>query len=51
MKSAAIILCMEIAGAILVSIGAGLYSIPAGVILAGIFMLGFAIAFERSRAQ
>ena len=51
MKSAAIILVMEIAGAILVSIGAGLIYPAAGLIAAGVFLIGFSIAIERSRAQ
>jgi hypothetical protein len=51
MKSAAMILAMEILGAAAVSVGAGLIFPPAGVIAAGIFLLVFAIAVERSRAQ
>jgi hypothetical protein len=51
MKSAVMILAMEILGAAAVSIGAGLVFPPAGIISAGIFLLVFAIAVERSRAQ
>lgn len=49
-KSAGIILVMEFAGATLVTIGVGAFSLPAGTIVAGAFLLLFAIAVERSRA-
>ena len=51
MKTGAIILAMETLGAAAVSVGAGLISPPAGIIVAGMFLLVFAIAVERSRAQ
>ena len=50
MNRAAIILAMEVIGATAVSVGAGLIFPPAGIIAAGIFLLVFAIAVERSRA-
>jgi hypothetical protein len=50
MNRAAIILAMEVIGAAAVSVGAGLIFPPAGIIAAGIFLLVFAIAVERSRA-
>ncbi len=51
MNSAALILAMELLGAAAVSGGAGLIFPPAGIIAAGVFLLVFAIAVERSRAQ
>ena len=51
MRSAAIILVVEVLGAVLVSVGAGMIFAPAGIITAGVFLLAFAIAVERSRAQ
>ena len=50
-KSAAIILVVESFAAILISVGIGLLLVPAGIIAAGVFLLVFAIAYERSRAQ
>lgn len=50
MNRAAIILLMEVAGAMMVSAGAGLVFVPAGIIAAGAFLLAFAIAAERSSA-
>ena len=50
MNRAAIILAMEVIGAAAVSVGAGLIFPPAGIIAAGMFLLVFAIAVERSRA-
>jgi hypothetical protein len=50
MNRAAIILVTELLGAGTVSVGAGLIFVPAGIIVAGIFLLVFAFAFERSRA-
>ena len=50
MNRAAIILAMEVIGAAAVSVGAGLIFPPAGIIAAGVFLLVFAIAVERSRA-
>jgi hypothetical protein len=42
---------MELVGAVLVSVGAGLVFAPAGIVAAGAFLLVFAIAVERSRAK
>ena len=50
MNRAAFKLAMEVIGAAAVSVGAGLIFPPAGIIAAGIFLLVFAIAVERSRA-
>jgi len=50
-KSAAIILVVESFAAILISVGIGLMLVPAGIIAAGVFLLVFGIAYERSRAQ
>ena len=50
-KTAGIILVMEVAGAMLVTAGVGMMFIPAGLIALGIFLLVFAVAIERSRAQ
>jgi|DEB0MinimDraft_3_1074331.scaffolds.fasta_scaffold60928_2 uncharacterized membrane protein len=50
MNRAAIILVLEVAGAVLVSAGAGLIFVPAGIVAAGVFLLAFAIAAERSSA-
>ena len=50
-KSAAIILVVELVAAILISIGIGLLLVPAGIIAAGVFLLVFGIAYERSSAQ
>jgi uncharacterized membrane protein len=50
-KSAAIILVVESFAAILISVGIGLLLVPAGIIAAGVFLLVFGIAYERSRAQ
>jgi hypothetical protein len=44
------ILLMELIGASLISVGAGMIFAPAGIIAAGGFILTFAIALERSRA-
>ena len=49
-KSAAIIVVMEVAGAALVTAGIGLVSLPAAIVAAGVFLLVFAFAIERSRA-
>lgn len=49
-KTTGIILLMEVAGAMLVTVGVGSIFIPAGLIVAGIFLLVFAVAIERSRA-
>jgi uncharacterized membrane protein len=50
-KSAAIILVVELVAAILISVGIGLLLMPAGIIAAGVFLLVFGIAYERSSAQ
>ena len=50
-KSAAIILLVELVAAILISVGIGLLLMPAGIIAAGVFLLVFGIAYERSSAQ
>lgn len=50
-KSAAIILVVELIAAILISVGIGLLLVPAGIIAAGVFLLVFGIAYERSSAQ
>lgn len=42
---------MEVAGAMLVTAGVGSVFVPAGLIVAGMFLLVFAVAIERSRAQ
>lgn len=51
MKVPGIILLMEILGVVLISVGAALIFVPAGIITAGISLMIFAIAIERSRAQ
>ena len=38
-------------GAAMISVGAGIVFVPAGIIVAGAFLLTFAIALERSRAN
>lgn len=50
-KTAAIILLVELVAAILISVGIGLLLMPAGIIAAGVFLLVFGIAYERSSAQ
>ena len=50
-KSAAIILVVELVAAILISVGIGLLLMPAGIIAAGVFLLVFGIAYERTSAQ
>jgi uncharacterized membrane protein len=42
---------VESFAAILISVGIGLLLVPAGIIAAGVFLLVFGIAYERSRAQ
>jgi hypothetical protein len=49
-KWAAIILVLELIGAVLISAGAALIFPPAGIIAFGVFVLVFAIAAERSNA-
>jgi hypothetical protein len=49
-KSAAIILVIELIGALMISGGAALIFPPAGIIAFGVFILVFAIAAERSSA-
>ena len=50
-KTAAIILVVELVAAVLISVGIGLLLMPAGIISAGVFLLVFGIAYERSSAQ
>ena len=50
MNRAGIILLMEVAGVVFVSLGAGMVFAPAGIITAGVFLLLFAFAIERSSA-
>ena len=50
-KTAAIILVVELVAAVLISVGIGLLLVPAGIIAAGVFLLVFGIAYERSSAQ
>ncbi len=50
-KTAAIILVVELVAAVLISVGIGLLLMPAGIIAAGVFLLVFGIAYERSSAQ
>ena len=50
-KSAAIILVVELVAAVLISVGIGILLMPAGIIAAGVFLLVFGIAYERSSAQ
>ena len=50
-KTAAIILLVELVAAVLISVGIGLLLMPAGIISAGVFLLVFGIAYERSSAQ
>lgn len=50
-KTAAIILVVELVAAVLISVGIGLLLMPAGIIAAGVFLLVFGIALERSSAQ
>ena len=49
-KTAAIILVVELVAAVLISVGIGLLLMPAGIIAAGVFLLVFGIALERSSA-
>jgi uncharacterized membrane protein len=48
MRSRAAIICLQVLGAIIVSAGVGLVFVPAGIILAGAFMIAFAVAIERN---
>ena len=50
-KTAAIILLVELVAAVLISVGIGILLMPAGIIAAGVFLLVFGIAYERSSAQ
>ena len=50
-KTAAIILLVELVAAVLISVGIGILLVPAGIIAAGVFLLVFGIAYERSSAQ
>ena len=44
----AAIILVQVLGAIIVSAGVGLVFVPAGIILAGAFMIAFAVAIERN---
>ncbi len=44
----AVIICLQLLGAIIVSAGVGMVFVPAGIILAGAFMIAFAVAIERN---
>ena len=44
----AAIICLQVLGAIIVSAGVGIVFMPAGIILAGAFMIAFAVAIERN---
>ena len=44
----AAIICLQVLGAIIISTGVGLVFVPAGIILAGAFMIAFAVAIERN---
>ncbi len=44
----AAIICLQVLGAIIVSAGVGLVFLPAGIILAGAFMIAFAVGIERN---
>jgi hypothetical protein len=44
----AAIICLQVLGAVIISAGVGLVFVPAGIILAGAFMIAFAVAIERN---
>ena len=44
----AAIICLQVFGAIIISTGVGIVFMPAGIILAGAFMIAFAVAIERN---
>jgi len=44
----AAIICLQVFGAIIISTGVGLVFAPAGIVLAGAFMIAFAVAIERN---
>ena len=48
MRSRAATIVLQVVGAIIVSTGVGLVFVPAGIILAGAFMIAFAVAIERN---
>jgi hypothetical protein len=48
MRSRAATIGLQVVGAIIVSAGVGLVFVPAGIILAGAFMIAFAVAIERN---
>ena len=48
MRFRAAIILVQVLGAIIVSAGVGLVFVPAGIILAGAFMIAFAVAIERN---
>ena len=41
-------LVLQVAGSVLVSVGCGLWSLPAGLISAGVFALAFGVASSRA---
>lgn len=47
MKSTAIVLGLQIAGAIAIAIGVGLLNLAAGLIVAGVLALAFGVAADR----
>jgi uncharacterized membrane protein len=44
----AAIILVQVLGAIIISTGVGLVFVPAGITLAGAFMIAFAVAIERN---
>lgn len=48
MRSNASTIVLQVVGAIIVSAGVGMVFVPAGIILAGAFMIAFAVAIERN---
>ncbi len=44
----AAIICLQVVGATIISAGVGLVFVPAGIVVAGAFMIAFAVAIERN---
>ncbi len=44
----AAIICLQVLGAIIISAGVGIVFMPAGIMVAGAFMIAFAVAIERN---
>lgn len=42
---------IQIAGAVITSIGVGMIFVPAGLVLAGVFTIVFGVAMERNNAE